>query len=230
MNEPPLIEERNSKSLKNQLMPTRLPAPLDAVTGNLKCDKSQCWTFQQHLVEPGTFRSERTGEVFTIRHRMTCDSSNIVYLCCDTCNHTQYIGETRTNQPTNKTTNQPTKPNQPTKQTNKQNKTKQKQKPKKKKKKKKSEDQVLPTCNSSSNRVCSCSPSPLPFEQPLIHTHFSCRWSSYSLELSRVTAFICQPTKHLLCSLENNEETQTCAGSHATIARIPPTRNALLQY
>ena len=37
-----------------------------------------------------------TGEVFTIRHKMTCDSSNIVYLLyCDTCIHTQYIGETK---------------------------------------------------------------------------------------------------------------------------------------
>ena len=51
---------------------------------------------QQHLVETGSFRSERTGEVFTIRHKMTCDSSNIVYLLyCDTCRHTQYIGETK---------------------------------------------------------------------------------------------------------------------------------------
>ena len=38
--EPPLIAERNCKSLKNHIMPTRLPAPLDAVTGNFKCDRS----------------------------------------------------------------------------------------------------------------------------------------------------------------------------------------------
>ena len=94
--EPPLIAERNCKSLKNHLMPTRLPAPLDAVTGNFKCDRSKCLICQQHLVETGSFRSERTGEVFTIRHKMTCDSSNIVYLLyCDTCRHTQYIGETK---------------------------------------------------------------------------------------------------------------------------------------
>ena len=80
----------------NHLMPTRLPAPLDAVTGNFKCDRSKCLICQQHLVETGSFRSERTGEVFTIRHKMTCDSSNIVYLLyCDTCRHTQYIGETK---------------------------------------------------------------------------------------------------------------------------------------
>ena len=41
--EPPLIAERNCKSLKNHLMPTRLPAPLDAVTGNFKCDRSKCF-------------------------------------------------------------------------------------------------------------------------------------------------------------------------------------------
>ena len=34
--------------------------------------------------------------MFTIRHKMTCDSSNIVYLLyCDTCRHTQDIRETK---------------------------------------------------------------------------------------------------------------------------------------
>ena len=96
--EPPLIAERNCKSLKNHLMPTSLPAPLDAVTGNFKCDRSKCLICQQHLdlVETGNFRSQRTGNVFTVRYRMTCDSSNIVYLFyCDRCSHTQYIGETK---------------------------------------------------------------------------------------------------------------------------------------
>ena len=94
--EPPLNAERICKSLKNHLMPTRLPAPLDAVTGNFKCDRSKCLIYQQHLVETGNFRSERTSEVLTIRHKMTCDYSNIVYLlCCDTCSHTQYIWETK---------------------------------------------------------------------------------------------------------------------------------------
>ena len=94
--EPPLIAERNCKSLKNLLMPTKLPAPSDAVAGNFKCERSKCLICQQHLVETGSFKSERTGERFTIRHRMTCDSSNIVYLLyCDTCSNTQYIGETK---------------------------------------------------------------------------------------------------------------------------------------
>ena len=91
--DPPLTAERNCKSLKNHLMPTGLPAPLDAVTGIFKCDRLKCLICQQHLVERGNFRSKRTGKVFTIRHRMICDSSNIVYLLyCDTCSHTQYIG------------------------------------------------------------------------------------------------------------------------------------------
>ena len=94
--EPPLMAEKNCKLLKNHLMPTSLPVPLDAVTGNFKCDRSTCFICQQHLVETEDFRSERTGEVFTIRHRMTCDSSNIVYLLyCDTGSHTQYIRETK---------------------------------------------------------------------------------------------------------------------------------------
>ena len=54
--------------------------------------------FDMSAVSSGNrkFRSERTGKVFTIRHRMTSDSSNIVcHLYCDTCSHTQYIRETK---------------------------------------------------------------------------------------------------------------------------------------
>ena len=76
--EPPLIAERNFKPLKNHLMPTRLTTPLDAVTRIFKCDGS------------------KVKEQVIIRHRMTCDSSNIVYLLyCDTFSHTHYIGETK---------------------------------------------------------------------------------------------------------------------------------------
>ena len=50
-----LITERNCKSLKKHLMPTRLPDPLDAVTENFKCDtdRSKCLICQQYLVETG---------------------------------------------------------------------------------------------------------------------------------------------------------------------------------
>ena len=98
--EPPLIAGRSYKSQKNHLMPH---APLDAVIGNFNCGRSKCLICQQHLLKTGNFKSERTGEVFTIRHKMTCDSSNIEYLLyCDTCSHTQYIGETKKQQQTNK--------------------------------------------------------------------------------------------------------------------------------
>ena len=104
-------------------MPTRLPAQLDAVSGNFKCDISKCLILQQHLVKTETFRSDRTVEVFTIRHRMVCDSSNTVYLLyCNTDSHIQYIGETN-------------------KQKQKQN----KNKPKKKTKKKQSKERALST-------------------------------------------------------------------------------------
>ena len=94
MPEPPLIAERNCKSLKNYFMPTRLTAPLDAVSGNVKCDRSKCLVCQNYLVETENFRSGRTGEVFTIRHKMTFDSANIVYpLHCDTCSHINTLGK-----------------------------------------------------------------------------------------------------------------------------------------
>ena len=49
-----------------------------------------------HLVETSTFNSSTTKESFQIRHRLTCQSSNIVYLLyCHTCQQSQYVGETK---------------------------------------------------------------------------------------------------------------------------------------
>ena len=49
-----------------------------------------------HLVETSTFNSSTTKESFQNRHRLTCQSSNIVYLLyCHTCQQSQYVGETK---------------------------------------------------------------------------------------------------------------------------------------
>ena len=38
----------------------------------------------------------QTKETFTIRHTLTCETENIIYmLYCDKCNHSQYVGETK---------------------------------------------------------------------------------------------------------------------------------------
>jgi hypothetical protein len=95
--EPAMVAERNCHSLRTLLMPTSLPTPPDATPGSFKCGRSKCVLCRVHLVESRTFRSSQTGEVFVVRHRLTCDSANVVYvLYCDTCKHSQYVGETET--------------------------------------------------------------------------------------------------------------------------------------
>ena len=131
--EPPLIAERNCKSLKNHdLMPTRLPAPLDAVTGNFKCDRSKCLILQQLLVKT---------EISQVREQARCSQSDTGWLdipptSCTFSIATLAATPNTSGKQTNKQTKKP-KTNKQKTQTNKQ-KTKQKQE-------NHSEDQVLPT-------------------------------------------------------------------------------------
>eukprot|EP00745_Piridium_sociabile_P045082 TRINITY_DN96403_c0_g1_i2.p1 TRINITY_DN96403_c0_g1~~TRINITY_DN96403_c0_g1_i2.p1 ORF type:complete len:459 (-),score=82.63 TRINITY_DN96403_c0_g1_i2:45-1421(-) len=95
MPEPPLLAERNCRSLRDILMPSTLPPSLDSNTGCRKCSLGRCVVCQQHLVETNSFRSDSTGESFTIRNGLNCETSNLIYLLyCDACTHAQYIGET----------------------------------------------------------------------------------------------------------------------------------------
>jgi len=94
---PPVLAEKNCRSLRSLLMPSTLPTVADETPGCCRCGRStaRCAVCRHHLVTTSTFTSSRTGEVFHIRHRLTCDSTNIVYLLfCSICEHTQYVGET----------------------------------------------------------------------------------------------------------------------------------------
>ena len=78
------------------LMPSILPSPPDADPGCFRCDNCPCIICTSRLVEISTFSSSTTMESFQIRLRLTCQSSNIVYLLyCDTCQQSQYVGETK---------------------------------------------------------------------------------------------------------------------------------------
>ena len=92
---PPVIGERNCKSLRNLLMPSNLPPVRDPSPGCFKCTK-QCIVCTEHLVEGNSFRSQNTEEVFTIRDRVSCESENVIYLlyCQKNCKHSQYVGRT----------------------------------------------------------------------------------------------------------------------------------------
>ena len=93
---PPVLGERNCKSLRSLLMPSILPTPPDADPGCFRCDKRPCIICTSHLLKTSTFNSSTTKESFQIRHRRTCQSSNIVYLLyCHTCQQSQYVGETK---------------------------------------------------------------------------------------------------------------------------------------
>ena len=95
MPNPPILGERNPKSLRSILMPSILPPPTDSQPGCYRCNKT-CATCTHHLIQTKTFSSMQTKETFTIRHTLTCETSNIIYmLFCDKCNNSQYIGETK---------------------------------------------------------------------------------------------------------------------------------------
>ena len=48
------------------------------------------------MTETKTFKSDMTGEHFTIRTGMNCKTENIIYLLyCNKCKNKQYIGETK---------------------------------------------------------------------------------------------------------------------------------------
>ena len=94
--EVPVVGERNSRNFRAWLMPSTLPPIIvNTQPGAYKCGERQCVTCQQHLVETTTFSSDNTGEVFTIRHHLTCTTNNLLYLlfCCK-CKGWQYVGET----------------------------------------------------------------------------------------------------------------------------------------
>ena len=93
---PPVLEEHNCMSLQSLPVLSILPTPPDADPGCFRCNKRPCIISTSHLVKTSTFNSSTTKESFQIFNRLTCQSSNIVYLLyCHTCQQSQYIGETK---------------------------------------------------------------------------------------------------------------------------------------
>ena len=79
--DPPILGERNSRSLRALLMPSMIPTPTDVNPGSYKCQSSCCVVCQNHLVEGQTFQSQKTKEIFHIRHKLTCTTFNLIYTC-----------------------------------------------------------------------------------------------------------------------------------------------------
>jgi hypothetical protein len=95
---PPVVGERNCRSLRSILMPSCLPCTEQSAllpSGCFKCTKSRCVLCKEHVVETRQFTSTTTGERFTIRSHHTCETTNIVYLLWCTKCKLQYVGETK---------------------------------------------------------------------------------------------------------------------------------------
>ena len=96
LSEPPIIGQRNCKSLKDFLMPSSLPRPIEPNPGSFKCTRKKCAICEKHLHEGKTFSSCQTKETFTLRGHFTCDTRNVIYLIsCAKCNKAQYVGQTQ---------------------------------------------------------------------------------------------------------------------------------------
>ena len=91
----PIVGERNTRNIKSLLMPSILPTAKANAPGCFKCNKT-CAICTNHLIQTTTFKSMQTLETFHIRHTLTCETENIIYmLYCDKCNNSQYVGETK---------------------------------------------------------------------------------------------------------------------------------------
>ena len=93
---PPILGQRNPPNLRSLLMPSVLPSSLSDSPGCYPCNSTRCVMCADHLVEATTVTSHHSGKTFQLRNRLSCNSTNIIYLLyCNKCKNTQYIGETK---------------------------------------------------------------------------------------------------------------------------------------
>ena len=94
--EPPILGQRNPPTLRSLLMPSVLPPAVPHISGCYKCNNKRCVMCAEHLVSSMTVKSDQTDKTYQLQDRLSCDSTNVVYLLyCDTCKNAQYIGETK---------------------------------------------------------------------------------------------------------------------------------------
>ena len=92
---------RRPKNLKEILAPSKCRKRSSQSTavplaGCFKCDKTRCDLCKNFLVNSQTFSSAQTGKTYFVRQKLSCNSSNVIYLVhCKKCN-LQYVGSTTT--------------------------------------------------------------------------------------------------------------------------------------
>jgi hypothetical protein len=96
VHQPPIVGERNCRNLRSMLMPSALPGPAAANEPDVGCHPcGNCVLCTTHMQTTGTFCSVVTGRSYNIRDKVTCLSTNVIYLIdCAHCHGTQYVGET----------------------------------------------------------------------------------------------------------------------------------------
>ena len=94
--EPPIIGQRNCKSLRDHLMPSSLPPKIETNPGSVRCTRKKCIICDKHLSQEKRFVSCQTKESFSLRGRFSCDTKNVIYLIsCQKCGKAQYVGQTQ---------------------------------------------------------------------------------------------------------------------------------------
>ena len=91
---PPMVGYRRCGTLRNALVKARLRKENQTGTekGFNHCGRKGCTTCL-HSIPSNTFQSSFTNRTYSIWKKITCDSSNIIYLItCLQCNK-QYVGE-----------------------------------------------------------------------------------------------------------------------------------------
>jgi hypothetical protein len=92
---------RRPKNLKEILAPSKCRKSSSQSTaiptaGCFTCDKTRCDLCKNFLVNSQTFSSAQTGKTYFVRQKLSCNSSNVIYLVhCKKCN-LQYVGSTTT--------------------------------------------------------------------------------------------------------------------------------------
>ena len=99
--EKPVIAFRRNKNLRDligqthlsknkKIIPKKTPT-IGASSACLSRANNQCC---KHIISTKTFQSNKTKEIFHIRHRLNCRSRNFIYLgYCNLCPKTQYVGK-----------------------------------------------------------------------------------------------------------------------------------------
>ena len=94
----PLVALKRTANLGNILVNTKpLSTPSDNLPhGTHSCGSSRCQICKSHTISEPFIKSNTNSSVFPIKHHITCNSKNVIYvISCSKCG-VQYTGQTTT--------------------------------------------------------------------------------------------------------------------------------------